>query len=217
MTGYDKSVADFRRLTKPGVDLALPEHRYHLLHWLNRWGCRHLATDHHDLASASLAGWYQANQSRLPGLDARLGSLEDSQLEQFVALFDSLKNLDAARKTRGGQSHTVSLGPTAAAKTLFALRPHVFVAWDDAIRSNLGHDGSGASYVRLLADVRGKLRTIANQCATLDIPLDALPKTVGRPQSTAAELINEYYWVTLTRKVIPPEPARIRRWLDWSN
>jgi hypothetical protein len=198
------------------VDLTLAEHRLHLLHWLNQWGCRHLATAYHHLASASLADWYQANRDRLPSPDVRLVAFERPQLDAFTTLFDSLKGLAAARKTGDGRSFEVSFGPTAAAKTLFALRPHIFVAWDDAIRSNLGHDGSGASYVRLLADVGGKLREIAAQCAAVGIAFDDLPQLLDRPHSTAAELIDEYYWVTLTRGVVPPEPAKLREWLKWS-
>ena len=91
------------------------------------------------------------------------------------------------------------------------------MAWDDAIRSKLGHDGSGASYVRLLADVRGKLREIADQCTAVGVALDDLPQVLDRPHSTAAELIDEYYWVTLTRGVTPPELARLREWLKWSE
>ena len=86
------------------------------------------------------------------------------------------------------------------------------MAWNDAIRSKLGHDGSGASYVRLLVDVRGKLRALVDQ----GIGLDDLPQELGRPHSTAAKLIDEYYWVTHTRGVTPPDPALLRQWLDWS-
>lgn len=211
MTGFDESVAEFRTATAPGVDLRSAEHGLHLLHWLNHWGCR-LATAHHDMLSVSLAIWYKVVAERLPGPDVRLVSMKDSKLEVFAEIFDSLRGLTAAEKTHGGHKYSVSFGPTAAAKTLFALRPHVFVAWDDAIRSELGHDGSGASYVRFLADVREKLGALANR----GVNLDKLPLRLGRPHSTAAELIDEYYWVTITKGATPPEPALLQEWMDWS-
>lgn len=76
--------------------------------------------------------------------------------------------------------------------------------------------------MRFLADVRGKLGEIAHQCEaqgreTQSISLDDLPLRLGQPHTTAAELIDEYYWMTLTGGVTPPEPATLEKWLEWSS
>lgn len=130
-------------------------------------------------------------------------------LDQFEKLFDQLSGL---RAQDGGRR----FGPTAASKTLFALRPHAFVAWDAAIRQGFEGDGSGASYVRFLKGVRHQLRAIAEQCSRQGVDPDDLTKRLGRPDSTAPQFIGEYYWITVTRMVEPPGPTTLREWLVWS-
>ncbi|MHB0979826.1 MAG: hypothetical protein ACYC5Q_07150 [Thermoleophilia bacterium] len=218
MTEYRKSYGAFRTQVGDDLDLRKPGHQQALLHWLNQWGCRHLATAHHERASASLAIWYDTYMDRLPGHNDRLVSTEDPGLDVTAELFDTMQGLDAARRASGRRRFKVSFGPTAASKTLFALRPHVFVAWDDAIRSRSGHDGSGDSYLHFLQDLRGQLGEIARLCEARSLSLEALPRALGRSsQSTAAQLLGEYHWLTLTRGVATPDPGVLERWLDWSS
>lgn len=134
----------------------------------------------------------------------------------MVDLFDGLCGLIVAKRKHSGATNVVSFGPTAAAKTLFALRPHVFVPWDVAMRDRLGHDGSGRSYAAYLRAVRHALSDIEKQCTPRNITLDELPARLGRERSTAAQLIDEYHWITITRGVEPPEAGILCKWLAWS-
>lgn len=134
----------------------------------------------------------------------------------FAELFDRVSSLPAREGDRNGRRFPISFGPTAASKTLFALRPRVFLAWDEAIRQKFAADGSGASYIGFLKGVRDQLREIAEECSRHGIDLENVPKTLGRPESTAAQLIGEYYWITVTRKLKPLGPTTLAEWLAWS-
>ena len=216
MAGYDQSFYEFRDTVGDDLDLRQTENAKALLHWLNHWGCRHLATHCHDMAATALVGWFQELGDRLPPPDARLVSIPEVSLDSAAQTFDKLSGLVVARRTSYPEDHFVSFGPTAAAKTLFALRPHVFVPWDVAMRQEFGHDGSGRSYVDYLKEVRAKLRDIERQCDALQIELEALPARLGRERSTATQLIDEYHWITVTRHVLPPDRQRLLEWLTWS-
>lgn len=216
MAGYDESYDDFRSQVGKELDLSDRASGRALLHWLNHWGCRHLATGSHEMASEALADWHDRNRDQLPETRSRLVSLSDKELDSVARLFDGLSELVVARRGYADDAQDVTLAPTATAKTLFALRPHVFVPWDVAMRRAFGHDGSGKSYVAYLREVRAKLREIEDQCRSFDIALDDLPVELGRRGSSAAQLIDEYHWITVTRAVKPPEPKTLREWLTWS-
>ena len=36
-----------------------------------------------------------------------------------------------------------------------------------------------------------------------------------RPLSTPAQLLDEYYWATVTREVVAPSRQQVARWLSW--
>jgi hypothetical protein len=48
------------------------------------------------------------------------------------------------------------------------------------------------------------------------LDVEDLPKGLGRDDSTTAQLIGEYYWITMARNVKPPDAAILREWLAWS-
>jgi hypothetical protein len=50
-TDFDKSIIEFRSVASPALDLGNAAHRKALLKWLNSWGCRQFAKDHHPMAS----------------------------------------------------------------------------------------------------------------------------------------------------------------------
>lgn len=216
MAGYDESLHEFRDEVGDELDLSNLASGRALLHWLNHWGCRHLATGSHEVAARRLADWYAQNRDRLPGANCRLVSCPHAKLALAAELFDGLSKLVVGRRRHGSVPQDVTLAPTATAKTLFALRPHCLVAWDVAMRQAFGHNGSGESYVVYLKEVQEKLRTIEEQCQIHDIDLDALPAKLGRQRSTAAQLIDEYHWITVTRGVKPPTAGTLRHWLAWN-
>jgi hypothetical protein len=105
-------------------------------------------------------------------------------------------------KTRGSRSLVVTYGPTGSAKTLFALRPMLVPPWDDPIREALGFIGDLGSFRVYLTGVAEQLRSVASEAG---VPVSALPALVGRPDSSPPNLIDEYNWVTITRKLHPLE------------
>lgn len=213
---YDDSLGQFQRRIDGDVDLAEEEHRFALLHWLNQWQCRQFSLAYHDLASAGLLEWHQESKDLLPSKTKHLWEMPEGDVEAFGALFDSLATKIASHRVSGpGKRSVVRFGPTAAAKILFVLRPKIFVAWDEPMRAALRYDGSGASYARFLLRLREELLDLQAQCRLYDLELTDLPEAIGRPLSTPAQLMDEYYWATLTHGVTAPSRQQVARWSEW--
>ena len=152
-------------------------------------------------------------------------------MEEYAGVFDSLAKKVACYRDTGRSAAAatgaapgaapasnkvaVTFGPTAAAKILFVLRPKVFVAWDEPIRAGLHYDGSGRSYVGFLIRLREELLDLREQCRAFSFDLEDLPDAIGRPLSTPAQLLDEYYWATVTRGVVAPTRKQLARWLEW--
>jgi hypothetical protein len=139
--------------------------------------------------------------------------VSDGDLRDTADLFDSL----IGDMKRAASIRSLRFGPTAASKTLFALRPQLFPAWDSAIRAGLvdGED-SGKAYVRYASRLQDDIRGITHRGAELGIVGLAAALCPGR-KATMAQLVGEYYWVTVTRGVkLPPLHCR-RDWTAWST
>lgn len=215
-SGFDSSLTRFRERVAPQFDPWLDEHRAWLFEWLNSWGCRQFAKDHHaTTASDSLVKWAEEWLARLPSSDMHLTDLSVAELESsanaYAVLRDSLASL---RRQPGGRLDNVTYGPTGAAKALFALRPNVFPPWDDPIREQLGLGGDAMSFQRYLTSVAEQLRLLSVEAGG---PVAALPDLVGRPNSSPPKLIDEYNWVVITRRCPPPTLAEALRWAKWAN
>jgi hypothetical protein len=203
LTSYDASLQGFRESVAPEFDPSRPEHRARLFQWLNSWGCRQFALDHHaTTASESLVRWADVWLSRLPSADRLLTDLSATETRQCAAAYDALRGQTASFKTRGSRSLVVTYGPTGAAKTLFAIRPMAVPPWDDPIRRALGFSGDLGSFRVYLMGVAAQLRSLQLEAG---VPVSALPALVGRPDSSPPKLIDEYNWVTITKKLYPPE------------
>ena len=217
LSNYDESYLDFLMLSDGAPDLGNPNHREALLKWLNKWGCRQFAVKYHDHASREILSWHSAYASTLFPRDRKLQELSEPELTTAGAAYDSLSRRIASHRTREGRSQAISFGPTGTSKILFAIRPHALPPWDDAIREGLGYDKSQASYVSFVRHVQSLLEELAGRCERRGFRLADLPKVLGRPHSTVAKLIDEYYWVTLTKGCSPPDPGALRRWASWSQ
>jgi hypothetical protein len=215
MTGYDDSLSRFEQLVGKDPDLLSESHRRAMLKWLNQWQCRQFDLAYHDLAAAELLAWFETEGPELPERGVHLWQLPPSRIEEYSALFDSLSARKASIRANAGRSSTVTFGPTAAAKILFALRPRFFVAWDEPIRKGLCHNGSGDSYVAFLLRLREDLLDLQLQCQAFGLELVDLPQALERPNSTPAQLLDEYYWATLTRGVRAPDRTQVAHWLAW--
>ena len=236
---YDDSLGQFSRRVEGNTDLSKEEHRLALLHWLNQWQCRQFSLAYHDLASVGLLEWHKEFGGSLPQKGKHLWEVPESTVEDYAGVFDSLAKKVACYRDTGrataaaptgalsdqagaapgvtpsARKVSVSFGPTAAAKILFVLRPQVFVAWDEPIRAGLRYDGSGRSYVTFLIRLREELLDLREQCRAFSFDLADLPDALGRPLSTPAQLLDEYYWATVTREVVAPTRQQLARWLSW--
>ena len=126
--------------------------------------------------------------------------LENREIEAATNAYGSLKDRRAAKHVRRGDELQVHIGPTAASKILFVLRPKALMPWDDAMRKTYNCDGSPESYFKYMVEIRGIALHVSNLCETKGFQIDDLPGKIGRPSSTVVELLNEYIWVT-TRRV----------------
>jgi len=201
LTPYNTSLVNFRSATDDGLDLAVQKHRDALLDWLNAWGCRHLSKNQHQVASESISDWYQGDCATLFSDKTPVWKLEDEQIEAAAKAYGSLKEKIGARRSRqGGSKSQVHIGPTAASKILFAIRPKALMPWDDAMRKSFKCDSSPESYFRYLVTIRDLTLHIEKLCRSKGFAIDDLPGRIGRPDSTVVELLNEYIWVR-TRKI----------------
>jgi len=149
-------------------------------------------------------------------MDSSLLSLTDDELDPIVSAFDSLCGLQAAIRRTGSTDHSVSFGPTGAAKILHALRPEALLPWDEPIRKRLRLSGDGASYRRFVVRTQALLRHLVEEAGTYGIGPRALPATIGRPESSLPKLIDEFLWVTITRKVVIPTPTELGTLARWA-
>lgn len=208
MTDYGRSLRLFREEVGEKLDLTDGRQRLALLKWLNAWTCR-IDLSMFGQLSQDLDTWYKGARFELPPDEAHLLELAETDLDVFASQFDSLSAIRPLTARR-------QFGPTAASKTLFALCPDVFVPWDRLIREKL-IDGkeSGTAYISFLKRMRDDLKLLAEEWPELGDDLSKLPEEIGRSDATAAQLIGEYYWVTVTRKAKPPNADTLKKWLAW--
>jgi hypothetical protein len=217
LTQFDLTYFDFLDKTAGDPDFSNHSHMSALLKWLNSWGCRQFAIQYHDLASESILGWAKRWEPRLPDRLLTLERLSGEDVKRAGEAYADLSGRLASRRTREGKTYGVQVGPTGAAKIMFAARPRAFPPWDDVIRQKGGYDVSQGSYCKYLDDVRQQVQQLCTEAAELGIPAEDIPRQVGRPRSTLPKLIDEYNWVTLTRGFVPPEPDEIGKWYRWSS
>lgn len=188
--GADRSWHAFVAATAPRVDLSRAEHRAHLLRWLNAWGCRIRypgdgeTAGYHD----GVAAWWRQCGSGLP--TTSLGRLADAEIE---TLGEAYAALAATAVTAGRPART--LGPTAAAKALYALRPATVMPWDAAIAARLHGARDGAAFGRHLRLGREWAAAVR---AGAGVDEEAVPGLVGRAGVTLAKLLDEYCYVSIT-------------------
>ncbi len=120
------------------------------------------------------------------------------------------------RILKDGRVSIVTVGATGAAKALHALRPATLPPWDDPMRAALGLDGTRDSYLEYLRQVQATCRSIEAEAAQHGIAARDIPKALGRPKSSLPKMIDEHYWITLTRGHVPPSPNDLARWNDWA-
>jgi hypothetical protein len=213
--GDDDASVALREATGPELDPSKEQHVGPLLTWLRRWGCRQFALEDEQIAAASLVEWWSTWGERLPAPERTLDEIGDAELDEIAAAYDELRTQQASWQRRRTGPVAKTFGATCAAKTLYAIRPNSCAPWDDAIRKHFGLPVSGEGYRAHLVRVRAELAEALN-----DVEGDAtaadLPRLLGRPDVSAARLVDEHDWVRYARGIEPPDLELLARWAGWA-
>ncbi len=217
MTDYDNSYESFRNGVSNPLDLSSETERQRTLSWLNQWGCRQFAVDYHPLASEQISLWYATFKEALVPPTTALLDLSQSDISNVAVAFEDLSVRQASeRKGESGARIKVRIGPTGAAKILFALRPNALLPWDIPIRDSLEQEGSHFSYGEYLQKAKSELQELIQDCKSHHVAYEKLPELVGRPKETLAKLVDEFFWVTISRKCPVPPADLIKKWSEWT-
>jgi hypothetical protein len=191
MGDVDRTWLRFVDLTHPAVDLGTPEHRTALLRWLNTWGCRIGYPKPGEPApfDANVLDWWTGWAHRLP--TAGLSLLADDDTDVLGEAYAELAAIPVRLAPRGR-----TLSATAAAKSMYALRPTGAMPWDAAIAVRLhGRRDAGAFAAHLRMGRDWALAVIAEAgVAEADVPA-----LVGRPGISLAKVLDEYCYLRITK------------------
>jgi len=197
-TGFANVDTTWLRLlrdTRGGIDLSRSGHRELMLRWLNSWGCRIRYPRPGEPApfDTGTAAWWRAWHGTLPA--GPLARLTDAEIEAVGAAYAAL----AGTPVSAGPIRR-TLGPTAAAKALYALRPEAVMPWDAAIAATLHGARDGAAFARHQRLGRAWAAAVVAEAGG---DADTVPALVGRPGIALAKILDEYLYVTITM----PGPA----------
>jgi hypothetical protein len=216
MTDYDRSYSELLKATNSQIDIRIDGHRFALLRWLNSWGCRQFAIRYHDLASEGIRMWYEEFGDVIFSRDKTLLELSDSDISLIGTAYENLSQKTASRREiRKGVESNVMVGSTGASKILFALRPSALAPLDDPVRKKLKLDSSANPYINYLGVIKSILEELGEACERNGYSLSDLPNLVGRPNSSLVKLVDECFWVTISRKCPPPTSDDFVRWIGW--
>jgi hypothetical protein len=180
----------FAEATSPAADLSLASHRDLLLPFLNAWGCRIRYPRAAEAApfDTALSAWWESWRSALP--QASLAHLTDGDIDAIAAAYAALVAVPVS-----DSPPRRALGPTAAAKALYALRPETVVPWDAAIAVRTQGGRDGAAFGRHLRQCRAWAAAVI---AEAGVGESQLPALIGRPDIPLAKILDEYLYVTFT-------------------
>lgn len=215
ITGFDVATDDLRKETDGCVDLVHLKHRQALLRWLNGWGCRHIAKALHPSADDVLFKWWKSQSSNLPPIAMSLAELTPEQIDAAAGAYDDLQNRIIGRRSNN-QHSVLHFGPTAAAKALFTIRPNACPPWDMPMRKSFDKvGGSRAAYSGYLRDCQHLAQGLLKEANARDIAAVDIPRKVGRPDSSLAKIIDECFWVYVTKKSPPLTEDDITQLYSW--
>jgi hypothetical protein len=193
---YDGSLLVLKGRIGPALALEKVDHRSALLEWLRQWGCRHLKRASNATSMAALFTWAKKWVSVLPDPSRPLADLSPDEVIAVAVAYGRLAETVAGERRLAKGPVDVTFGPTAAAKTMYALRPKACAPWDDPIHYELGMSGNDAGYRAYLLLAAIALKGTADRAG---VTIAELPSLVGRPESSPPKLIDEYLWMRITR------------------
>ncbi len=197
-SAYDGSLRILKRRIGAALELNMADHQSALLTWLRQWGCRHLSRASDATSAAALRTWAQEWVPLLPDPGQPLADLSADNIVAAAVAYGQLAKTVAGERRLAKGPALVTFGPTAAAKTMYALRPNACAPWDDPIRDALGLGDNDAAYRWYMQLIARALTKTANRAG---VAAADLPPIVGRPESSPPKLIDEYLWMRITRGV----------------
>ncbi|HBS85465.1 MAG: hypothetical protein A2W91_16795 [Bacteroidetes bacterium GWF2_38_335] len=171
-----------------------------ILKFLNDWGCRQFKIEDHDKAAKDFIEWHEKAFDVLPDHSLSLIYEKDNKIKQYGEIFDLLKEKFASESKNGVKK---TFGPVGAAKTLFALRKNMFPPWDNPIIKDHGYSYDGNGYTKYLKRVKKELLIIKEECGKNNFKIEQLPSELKSKQSSLVKIIDEYFWLTITRGFDP--------------
>ncbi len=216
-SGFNQAYRHFATMTENAPDLSNPQHTKALFGWLDKGGCKLFTLEFHDKMAVCLHQWYQSNEKYLPSLDKNIWELEENDYNMLVMPYRCLVKIVASKKIRNGKYVRTSIGPTAATRILYALRPKSLVPLDTSRRLTFGYDGSITSYIKYLKMAKDLAFSLDRQCRVNGFGIEELTRKIERRHATIPTLIDEYHWVTITNKFAIPSKNTIKKWTDWKE
>lgn len=209
VTQFDLAYADVCKALGPNPDLASQTQQDALLHFLNCWLCR-IPEKTFPTLKERLSKWAAQWVLQLPKSGADVRSLLDSERVQIVNAYEKLVWLGVG----------LNFQDTAAAKTLHALRPCVLPMWDNEIKDWFSASGppkrtGGQIYSDFLQHVAGQISELEMDVTRLAHSLADVPQLVQRSGATIVKLVDEYYWITITKGHVVPTRKDLEQWLRW--
>jgi hypothetical protein len=203
----DRSLACLRERVGEHLDPSNPLDCRELLRWLNKWLCRlryaQPNDDGPDVFFDSLTQWWHAHGRGLPNIP--VSDIDDQTVDTLTEAYADLECRPGARRTQAGSTIGYRrIGPTAASKIMFVLRPQTVPAWDARIAERTVGGTTKDHYARHLKAAQRWAQAILAEAHRNDIP--DIPAHVQRPYSTLAKLRDEWMYLTITRQKPVPQP-----------
>jgi hypothetical protein len=146
------------------------------------------------VAARVLAEWWARWGVALPARAPTLAELDDAAIDALGPAYAALVAVPMS-----GPPRARGLGPTAATKLLYAMRPAALMPWDAAIADCLHRGRDAAAYVAHQRLGREwAIRVLAE--AGLDEP--ALAASLGQPDRTLAKMLDDYCYLAFTRGTV---------------
>lgn len=215
---FDKTFKEFIKHINNNPDMSIGANRQALIDWLNDWGCRNFYIKYHELASKELHEWYLKYESYLPDKTKNIWEFTLEDLNTIKILYDSLTTKVASyAEGKNGNMKTNPFGYTPSSKILFALRPKALIPWDGEMRKVFKQKYRISTYKEFLIKVIDEIKELKISCKKNGFELEDIPIKLNKSYATIPKLVDEYHWITITRRCKPPDNETLKTWLKWNS
>lgn len=202
LSGYDEA---YRIAKESPLDLRVPQHAERILDFLGSWGCRHLAIKNRKYAIRSMVAWYLKYHLKIN----KLPKLERFKTEHYIFIMELFDDLSQRQVCSRNEKKTITMAPVATSKMLLLIREDVFAPWDNAIAHNLQLSMNGQGYIKYLQLIAIHIKNLKKEATRMKTTIDNKIKETGRNNVPLPKLIDEYYYLTFTRKLDITELIKI--------